>query len=47
MTAAAMLVATGGIVTQLVRTRRLADVKTESRLPPGAARPRLLLSCHA
>ncbi len=46
-TAAAMLVATGGIVTQLVRTRRLADVKTESRLPPGAARPRLLLSCHA
>jgi hypothetical protein len=47
VTAAVMLVATGGLVAQLVRTRRLADVKTESRLPPGVGRPRLLLSCHA
>lgn len=43
-TAATMLVATGGILAQLVRTRRLADVKAALRLPQGAHRPRLLLS---
>jgi hypothetical protein len=42
--AAAMLVATAGIVAQLVRTRRLADVSPALRLPLGAHRPRLLLS---
>jgi hypothetical protein len=45
--AAVMLIACGGIAVQLVRTRRLADVKTASRLPSGVQRPRLLLSCHA
>jgi hypothetical protein len=45
--AATMLIASGGIVSQLVRTLRLADVKTASRLPLGVQRPRLLLSCHA
>ncbi len=42
--AAAMLLATGGIVAQLVRARRLADVKTALRLPQGARRPPLLFS---
>jgi hypothetical protein len=42
--AAAALVATVGIAAQLVRTRRLADVKTAVRLPQGSRRPRLLLS---
>jgi len=42
--AAGMLVATAGIVVQLVRTRRLVDVKAELRLPKGTHRPRLLLS---
>ncbi|HLS82528.1 MAG TPA: hypothetical protein VK025_14105 [Steroidobacter sp.] len=42
--AAAMLIATGGIVVQLVRTRRLADVEAALRLPQGARRPRLLFS---
>jgi hypothetical protein len=42
--AAAMLAATIGITTQIVRTRRLADVKAASRLPQGARRPRLLFS---
>ncbi len=46
-TAATMLVATGGIVAQLLRTRRLADVTAALRLPHGAHRPRLLLSCQA
>jgi hypothetical protein len=41
---AAMLVASGGIVAQLVRTRRLADVCSALRLPQGARKPRLLLS---
>jgi len=41
--AAAMAIATGGIVAQLVRTRRLADVPTALRLPNGAHAPRLLL----
>lgn len=42
--AAAMLVATGGIVLQLIRTRRLLDVNPALRLPAGARRPRLLLA---
>jgi hypothetical protein len=42
--AAGMLVATGGIVAQLVRTRQLVDVQTAIRLPQGARRPRLLFS---
>jgi hypothetical protein len=42
--AAIMLVATGGLIVQLVRTRRLVDVKTALRLPQGARRPRLLFS---
>jgi hypothetical protein len=41
--AAAMLVATVGIVAQLVRARRLADVASERRLPQGTARPHLLV----
>lgn len=44
VSAAAMFIATGGIITQLVRTRRLADVKAALRLPQGVHRPRLLLS---
>jgi hypothetical protein len=42
--AAAMLTATAGIILELVRARRLADVAAERRLPEGAYRPRLLLS---
>jgi hypothetical protein len=42
--AAAMLVATGGIIVQLLRTRRLADIATAQRFPEGARRPRLLFS---
>lgn len=42
--AAVALVATMGIVAQIVRTRRLIDVKTAVRLPQGTHRPRLLLS---
>lgn len=42
--AAAMLVATAGIVAQLVRTRRLADVAGALRIPQGSQRPRLLSS---
>ncbi|MBN9551472.1 MAG: hypothetical protein J0H31_22065, partial [Alphaproteobacteria bacterium] len=42
--AAALLIATGGIVAHLVRTRRLVDVETALRLPQGAHRPRLLFS---
>ena len=42
--AAAMLLATSGIVMQLVRARRLSDVAAECRLPEGTSRPRLLLS---
>jgi hypothetical protein len=39
-----MLVATSGIVAQLLQTRRLRDVETAARLPQGAHLPRLLLS---
>jgi hypothetical protein len=42
--AAALLAATVGITTQIVRTRRLLDVNAASRLPQGARRPRLLFS---
>jgi hypothetical protein len=42
--AATMLVATGGIVSELVRTRRLANVKISLRFPPGAQKPPLLFS---
>ena len=45
MSAAVMVVATGGIIVQLVRARRLDDVKAALRLPTGVRRPRLLLSC--
>jgi len=41
---AALLIATRGIVAHLVRIRRLVDVETALRLPPGARRPRLLFS---
>jgi hypothetical protein len=46
LAAVAMLAASAGILAQLVRTRRLADVKAAARLPQGAQRPRLLLSSH-
>jgi hypothetical protein len=42
--AAVMLAGTAGIVGQLVRTRRLADVKPAIRLPAGVRPPHLLLS---
>lgn len=42
--AVAMIVATSGIIAELVRARRLADVESGRRLPDGAHRPRLLLS---
>lgn len=42
--AAAMLVATTGIIVQLVMSRRLVDVKAALRLPDGVRRPRLLFS---
>lgn len=44
VTVGIMLIATAGIVAQIVRTRRLADVANTLRLPQGAHRPRLLLS---
>lgn len=44
LSAAVMLIATSGIIAQLVRTRRLADVKAAASLPQGAHRPRLLFS---
>jgi dipeptide/tripeptide permease len=42
--AAAMLVAAGGIVVQLVRTRRLREIEAARRLPNGVRAPRLLVS---
>ena len=42
--AAAMMISTGGIVVQFIRTRRLADVTADLRLPAGACRPHLFLS---
>lgn len=44
LAAAAMPAATVGIVMELVRTRRLADVTADNRLPAGARRPYLFLS---
>ncbi len=44
MSAAVMVVATGGIIAQLIRARRLDDVKAAVRLPVGVRRPHLLLS---
>jgi len=41
---AAMLIATGAIVAQLVRTRLLVDVTAALRMPEGAKRPQLLFS---
>jgi hypothetical protein len=46
LAAMVMLAASAGIFAQLVRTRRLVDVKAAARLPQGAHRPRLLLSSH-
>jgi hypothetical protein len=42
--AALMMIATCGIIVQLVRARSLADVTTTLRFPDGVQRPRLLLS---
>ncbi len=42
--AAVMLATTIGIVAQIVRARRLVDVKSAISLPEGTQRPRLLLS---
>ena len=39
-----MMIATGGIIVQLVRTRTLADVQASLRCPAGVRQPRLLLS---
>lgn len=44
LSAAAMTIATAGIVVHLVRTRRLANVKMDLRLPTGTRMPRLLTS---
>ena len=43
-TAAAMFIATAGIVAQLLRARRLVDVKESDRFPDGAHQPGLLHS---
>ncbi len=42
--AAMLLAATCGITVQLVRTRRLADIGIDIRIPEGVRRPRLLFS---
>jgi len=42
--AAGMLLAAAGIAVELIRTRRLANVRTEMRLPAGAHPPRLLFT---
>ncbi len=42
--AALMLVATVGIIVQLVRARRLDDVPSSVRFPAGSHRPRLLMA---
>jgi hypothetical protein len=41
---AAMLLAVGAVGHELIRIRRLSDVRGESRLPPGTRAPRLLVS---
>jgi hypothetical protein len=45
--AAAMLVATIGIIAEILRTRRLHNIAAASRLPEGVRLPRLLTSSHA
>lgn len=47
LAAALQLMATAGIVVQLVRTRRATDVNADQRFPPGTRRPHLLLSHQA
>ncbi|RWB26208.1 hypothetical protein [Mesorhizobium sp.] len=42
--AATMFVATGGIIVQLLRARRLVDVSADARFPDGAHRPALFYS---
>jgi hypothetical protein len=42
-----LLVATLGLIAELVRARRLADVKTALRLPAGVRRPRLFMALSA
>ena len=42
--AAAMLLASAGIALELVRTRRLVNVKAALRLPAGTRQPRLLFT---
>lgn len=44
ISAVGALVATSGVVVELVQTRRLANVEVTLRLPPGAHQPRLLFS---
>ena len=44
MAAAVMLIGSCGIVLQLVRTRRLADVTEKLRFPEGVRRPRLFVA---
>ena len=39
-----MLLATGAIGHELIRIRRLADVRGAVRLPPGTRQPHLLVS---
>lgn len=46
LAAVAMLAGTAGIAAQFLRTRRLADVNAQMRLPQGVRIPRLLLTCH-
>ena len=41
---ALLLLATGALVIEFIRARRLSDVDMASRLPEGARRPRLLLA---
>lgn len=41
---AAMLIGTGAIAVELVRIRRLADIRRATRLPEGTRQPRLLAS---
>lgn len=45
--AAAILIGTAGIAVELVRTRRLVNVKEPLRLPAGTRQPRLLFSLVA
>jgi hypothetical protein len=42
-----LVIATLGLIAELVRARRLADVKTAVRLPAGVRRPRLFMALSA